>query len=883
MIRFAPLQSCVDASFWSELGEHKLHALRLSEAPVEIHGWIGPSRYSEVPSQLQLDSESFAASVSSSGSQQESLSSSSPCSTAAPEDQKQALAAGCEHSQARAGLHKVPGTLLNTNTLQGFKTLDRQLILRQAATQVWCDILSGAAEQDPARLCRFWLTAHGDLKHFHFHYWFAFPALKPPVPFTSAAEALPLSKALSTDAAEKVCAACDAWRGLPSQCENPYSSTAPTPNPSSISNPTPMTTHPPRPGPSSLDPSPTSPITPSIPAPFWLLYSASGDWQDTQALPLSHWPLLTQRDSTPPSCRSPPASATAQQASASTSCTGAGSCDAPNLHEGQVPAAGSGGSSLPAKGTVMLAFSDPCNLPGFPGWPLRNALLMVAVRWGLLSVQVLCVRDRRGRTNADHSPLLHVDLPPVPKGWCGCDAVPGPDSAVPGQDIPVPEAVGWEANKAGKLAPRMVDLGPLLSSHQLAEQAVDLNLMLMRWRAAPTLNVEVMSRSKCLLLGAGTLGCAVARTLLAWGVRDITFVDSSRVSFSNPVRQSLYEFEDCEGGGKPKAEAAAQALKRIFPSARSQGHALSIPMPGHPPLDAASQEIMQKDMAALDRLITQHDAVFLLTDTRESRWLPSLLAAAHGKIAITSAIGFDSFLVMRHGAPPSSDATQQGPRLGCYFCNDVVAPVNSTKDRALDQQCTVARPGLAPIAGALCVELLAALLQHPQQVAVKPLGGSLEWEANEHTQPRHVHGNLHQPQQQKQQQQQQQQQQGRDLQGEGSDEAALGGVPHMLRGNLTGFNLTCMEGRAFSQCTACSSTVVRQFRQQGWELVLRATQEPAYLEELTGLAALQQAMQQYEASLEDCAADGEAKEKEGGVERDAEAEGSESGDEWTSL
>eukprot|EP00967_Tisochrysis_lutea_P136171 scaffold242548_cov18-Tisochrysis_lutea.AAC.1 len=69
-------------------------------------------------------------------------------------------------------------------------------------------------------------------------------------------------------------------------------------------------------------------------------------------------------------------------------------------------------------------------------------------------VKVLCVRDRRGRTNADHSPLLHVDLPPVPKGWCGCDAVPGPDSAVPGQDIPVPEAVGWEANKAGKLAPR---------------------------------------------------------------------------------------------------------------------------------------------------------------------------------------------------------------------------------------------------------------------------------------------------------------------------------------------------------------------------------------------------------------------------------------------
>ncbi|KAF5842097.1 hypothetical protein DUNSADRAFT_9356 [Dunaliella salina] len=129
MIKFAPLQSCVDASFWSELGEHKLHALRLSEAPVGIHGWIGPSRYSEVPSQLQLDSESFAVNGSSSSSQPES--SCISCDAAAPEDQKQAFAAGCHHTLARVGLHTVPGTLLNTNTLQGFRTLDRQLLLRQ--------------------------------------------------------------------------------------------------------------------------------------------------------------------------------------------------------------------------------------------------------------------------------------------------------------------------------------------------------------------------------------------------------------------------------------------------------------------------------------------------------------------------------------------------------------------------------------------------------------------------------------------------------------------------------------------------------------------------------------------------------------------------------
>ena len=77
--------------------------------------------------------------------------------------------------------------------------------------------------------------------------------------------------------------------------------------------------------------------------------------------------------------------------------------------------------------------------------------------------------------------------------------------------------------------PRFVDVSPMLSPLQLAEQAVDLNLRLMRWRAAPELDLQVLSNTKCLLLGAGTLGCAVARILMAWGVRHITFVDSSKV------------------------------------------------------------------------------------------------------------------------------------------------------------------------------------------------------------------------------------------------------------------------------------------------------------------------------------------------------------------
>ena len=37
------------------------------------------------------------------------------------------------------------------------------------------------------------------------------------------------------------------------------------------------------------------------------------------------------------------------------------------------------------------------------------------------------------------------------------------------------------------------------------------------------------------------------------------------MSYSNPARQSLFQFDDCINGGKPKAQTAAEQLKKIFP------------------------------------------------------------------------------------------------------------------------------------------------------------------------------------------------------------------------------------------------------------------------------------------------------------------------------
>ena len=49
---------------------------------------------------------------------------------------------------------------------------------------------------------------------------------------------------------------------------------------------------------------------------------------------------------------------------------------------------------------------------------------------------------------------------------------------------------------------------------RLADQAVDLNLKLMRWRILPALDLDKIAATRCLLLGSGTLGCYVARTLM---------------------------------------------------------------------------------------------------------------------------------------------------------------------------------------------------------------------------------------------------------------------------------------------------------------------------------------------------------------------------------
>ena len=54
-------------------------------------------------------------------------------------------------------------------------------------------------------------------------------------------------------------------------------------------------------------------------------------------------------------------------------------------------------------------------------------------------------------------------------------------------------------------------------------------------------------------------------------------------------------------------------------------------MPGHPVSDITMDEV-KRDFDLLETEIKEADVIFLLTDTRESRWLPTLLGAVHNKV-----------------------------------------------------------------------------------------------------------------------------------------------------------------------------------------------------------------------------------------------------------
>ncbi|CAD6191229.1 unnamed protein product [Caenorhabditis auriculariae] len=445
-------------------------------------------------------------------------------------------------------------------------------------------------------------------------------------------------------------------------------------------------------------------------------------------------------------------------------------------------------SEFSSSDQVSLVIADPSPVESTCGWPVRNLLAAISVyRPDWSTVQLISLRGSSKCFSHIFS-WRQVETP------AECPAV-----------------VGWERNVQGKLQPYSVDLSTQFDPKKLMEQSVDLNLSLIKWRLVPDIKLERMLQLKALILGAGTLGCNLARGLMAWGVKKITFVDNSTVSYSNPVRQSLSEFGDaCEGRGK--AETAAAALKRIFPSIDAQAVRLTIPMPGHTLADSECENL-KKDIDLIESLVEQHDVVFLALDSREARWLPTIIANKHRKIAISVGLGFDTYVVIRHGignyspssSSPANEATEISAnmlvpysQLSCYFCSDVTAPGNSTNDRTLDQQCTVSRPGLSMVASGVAIELLSSVLQYENPLEAP----SNICEADESS-------------------------------------SLLGATPHQVRGFIFKFQQITPCVRRFERCVACGTAVSEAYAAEGWKFVREVMNSPSHLERITGLDQLQ--------------------------------------------
>ncbi|KAI8890848.1 E1-like protein-activating enzyme Gsa7p/Apg7p [Backusella circina FSU 941] len=638
ILKFTPFQSAVDAAFWQSLVSKKLDVLKLSDEEQPLHGYyaIGQTAVTENEESVAL-----------------------PSLFSIP-------AFGLDMDKVTTKLgYTSTGTLVNTNTIEEFRTIDKNQLFQHITEKITKAVQTGDALNHPEVLSSFSLLTFADLKKYKFFYWFAFPAIMPqPNPWTTSQKMTPVTEFYSAQELVQLDQTYQQWK------------------------------------------------------------------KDVNSIG-TYFLLKKDKDG----------------------------LKVANLNEYDVF------FKNVTPDNRIFGFADPSNSSTEPGWPLRNFLYLIHETFHAKKVKILCYRVMAPKSYQSY--MLETELPETSNYT----------------DV---KSVGWERNVQGKLGPRMADLGPLMDPTRLADTAVDLNLKLMKWRLLPELNLEKIKSTKCLLLGAGTLGCYVARCLLGWGVRHISFVDNGKVSFSNPVRQPLYTFDDSLEGGSPKAEAAAKHLKLIQPTMQSTGYNLSIPMPGHP---YSSDDRLSQDIQTLSELIESHDVIFLLTDSRESRWFPTMLATKMNKIVINSALGFDTYLVMRHGSKKNN--------LGCYFCNDIVAPTDSLTERTLDQQCTVTRPGLAAIASALSVELMVSLLQHPNGIDAQA-----------------------------------------DTTQTSTPSSILGLLPHQIRGFLGQFSNMLIVGQAYDKCTACSEKITDNYDKEHLDFMKKVLQDPLYLEDLTGLAAM---------------------------------------------
>src|SRR5260370_6212191 len=114
---------------------------------------------------------------------------------------------------------------------------------------------------------------------------------------------------------------------------------------------------------------------------------------------------------------------------------------------------------------------------------------------------------------------------------------------------------------------------------------------LSRFRLIGWWEQEKIRTTRVLVIGAGALGNEILKNLALLGFENIVVVDLDAIELSNLSRSILYRANEV---GRPKAEVAAEAVRKLAPQAQVKGitadvaHGLGLGLFGWPDLVLAA-------------------------------------------------------------------------------------------------------------------------------------------------------------------------------------------------------------------------------------------------------------------------------------------------------
>lgn len=182
-------------AFWAQLGENKLHDLRLDEGPISFAPTLTASQFAGIPGFVTASPGSLSLPPAMSARGLACLGQAFVYNTVekVTQSDRKALTAQVGKRGWGHGVSRQQHVLRRRLSVrQGSRVPPRSPV--QAASDIWACIQDGSAVEQPSLMLRPILLTHCDLKHSKYIYWFGMPHLQPERPFTLSSTARPAAE-----------------------------------------------------------------------------------------------------------------------------------------------------------------------------------------------------------------------------------------------------------------------------------------------------------------------------------------------------------------------------------------------------------------------------------------------------------------------------------------------------------------------------------------------------------------------------------------------------------------------------------------------------------------------------------------------------------------